>query len=352
MERGTETASAVGRWRGTNHDGAVDEEMPGVKTARASPDTARAGTGIAGLDEILGGGLPRNPLYLVEGGTGAGKTTLGLQFLLAGAARGERALYPGFAETPEDIEKPDRLLVGPVSALRWFAADPFEYRRHMESLGRAPHPAACTTVLIDDATAAEHQFHPRSLAHGVLITTAVEPEYGRSRRRLRIEKLRGEAVLSGHHDYEIQTGGVAVYPRIEIASKSRARVDGAPLLADRGDFRELLGGGVPYLDLQLHQLLDCLRSRGIITVMVLTQRGLLGDSYAPVDLSYLSDVTVLTRFFEARASLHRAVSVVKHREYRHERSIRELIFDDDGIRLGEPLSRFRGLLTGTPLYED
>ena len=59
----------------------------------SAAQSARVSTGIQGLDEILGGGLPQGQLYLVEGESGAGKTTLGLQFLLAGQRRGERTLW-------------------------------------------------------------------------------------------------------------------------------------------------------------------------------------------------------------------------------------------------------------------
>ncbi len=486
----------------------------------AEPSKSRASSGVAGLDELLGGGFPRNQIYLVEGGTGAGKTTLGLQFLIAGAARGERVLYLGFSETPEDLEriagahgwslagvdlhkvvseeaasrqaqytlfpssevelhelmeqlneaisrrKPDRLLIDPVSALRWFAADPFEYRRHVESLGRALHPAECTTLLIDDAGMGEQQFHPRSIVHGVLTLARMDQEYGRDRRRLRIEKLRGESFAGGYHDYEIVTGGLEVYPRIEIASRPAEAADhAAPLLSRHPEFGPLLGGGIPwgcavllagqagtgksslaavwsadalasgrsvlyltfdegietllqrsralavefpaaheagtleleqidpagsspgrvsdrirravdrekgrlgvvvldslsgylhatgssrYLDLQLHQLLAYLRRRGVITLMVLTQRGMLGDPRSNVDLSYISDVMVFMNFFESGGRLHRAVSVVKHRAYRHDQEIRELVFEAAGIRLRAPPQGLRGLLSGAPRDE-
>src|SRR6218665_2449546 len=64
---------------------------------------ARASTGIAGLDHILGGGLPHKHLYLVEGNPGAGKTTLGIQFLREGVARGEKGLYVTLSETEEEL---------------------------------------------------------------------------------------------------------------------------------------------------------------------------------------------------------------------------------------------------------
>ena len=60
-------------------------------------------TGIPGLDDILGGGLPAQHLYLVEGTPGTGKTTLALQFLQAGRAAGERGLYVTLSETSEEL---------------------------------------------------------------------------------------------------------------------------------------------------------------------------------------------------------------------------------------------------------
>src|SRR3954449_666494 len=63
----------------------------------------RISTGIQGLDDILGGGLTPNRLYLVEGDPGAGKTTLGLQLLLAGAKRGENGMYVSLSETREEL---------------------------------------------------------------------------------------------------------------------------------------------------------------------------------------------------------------------------------------------------------
>jgi archaellum biogenesis ATPase FlaH len=63
--------------------------MPDAALPAADP-IRRASTGVEGLDSILGGGLPYDHMYLLEGGTGTGKTTIGLQFLLEGALHGER----------------------------------------------------------------------------------------------------------------------------------------------------------------------------------------------------------------------------------------------------------------------
>ena len=56
--------------------------MPDAAPPTRDPDR-RVATGIVGLDDVLGGGLPPEQVYLLEGGTGTGKTTIGLQFLLA-----------------------------------------------------------------------------------------------------------------------------------------------------------------------------------------------------------------------------------------------------------------------------
>ena len=64
----------------------------------------RAASDIAGLDDILRGGFPRNYMHLLSGLPGTGKTTLALQFLRAGVARGERCLYVTLAETRSEVE--------------------------------------------------------------------------------------------------------------------------------------------------------------------------------------------------------------------------------------------------------
>jgi circadian clock protein KaiC len=105
-----------------------------------------------------------------------------------------------------------------------------------------------------------------------------------------------------------------------------------------------------YLSLHLHELLSYLNQRGVVTVMVLAQTGLVGAMGTPVDVSYLADTVILSRFFEARGSVRKAVSVIKKRSGAHETTIRELMFTSDGIRIGPPLSDFEGVLTGVPRF--
>jgi len=105
-----------------------------------------------------------------------------------------------------------------------------------------------------------------------------------------------------------------------------------------------------YLINQLHELLTYLGRRGVTTIMVAAQHGLLGSNMvAPVDTSYLADMVVLLRFFEYAGKVKKAVSVLKKRSGPHEETIRELRFSNEGIALSEPLQQFRGILTGVPV---
>jgi circadian clock protein KaiC len=105
-----------------------------------------------------------------------------------------------------------------------------------------------------------------------------------------------------------------------------------------------------YLTAQLHELLTYLGRRGVTTIMVVAQHGVLGmNMQSPVDTSYLADSVVLLRYFEYAGRVKKAISVVKKRSGAHEQSIRELYFDEKGIHLSEPLTQFRGLLTGVPI---
>lgn len=70
----------------------------------------------------------------------------------------------------------------------------------------------------------------------------------------------------------------------------------------------------------------------------------------PVDLSYLADAIVLFRFFEARGRIRKAISVVKKRTGSHETTIRELKIGPSHVHVGQPLTEFRGVLTGVPHY--
>ena len=103
-----------------------------------------------------------------------------------------------------------------------------------------------------------------------------------------------------------------------------------------------------FLHLHLHELLSYLNQQGVVTVMVLAQHGLVGPMGAPVDISYLADTVILTRFFEARGAMKKAISVIKKRSGFHEDTIREMRMSREGVVIGEPLAGFEGVMTGVP----
>jgi circadian clock protein KaiC len=110
--------------------------------------------------------------------------------------------------------------------------------------------------------------------------------------------------------------------------------------------------GERFLIIQLHELLTYLGQAGVATILIGAHQGLIGSHMVtPVDASYLADAVILMRYFEAKGEVRQAISVVKKRGGMHERTIREFRLGPNGIGLGEPLTEFRGVLTGVPVYE-
>jgi circadian clock protein KaiC len=107
--------------------------------------------------------------------------------------------------------------------------------------------------------------------------------------------------------------------------------------------------GERFLTIHLHELLMFLGEKGVATILIGAHQGLMGPMITPVDASYLADAVVLLRYYEARGEIHQAISVMKKRGGRHERTIREFALEAGGIRVGEPLTGFRGVLTGVPI---
>jgi circadian clock protein KaiC len=263
----------------------------------AARTPSRVRLGIAGLDEVLGGGLAPNHVYLVDGDPGTGKTTVGLQFLIEGRDRGERVMYVTLSETadelkatavshgwsldgvdifelsgaapsvhdetytlfhPSEVElqetvetvldairesKPTRVVIDSLSEMRLLAREPLRFRRQILALKQFFVGTNCTVIFLDDRTAPDGDMQLHSLAHGVIILDHLAIDYGSERRRLQVKKMRGARFRGGYHDFRILTGGLEVYPRlltgeVGVPAKATAIVSGS------AELDTLLGGGL------------------------------------------------------------------------------------------------------------
>jgi len=257
----------------------------------------RVSTGVAGLDAVLGGGLTPSRMYLLEGAPGTGKTTFGLNFLMAGVRAGEAGLYVTLSETaaelravvrshgwsldgievqelgteagllaemdqtilhPSEIElgetigalievverlEPRRVVFDSLSEMRLLAQDPLRYRRQILALKQFFAGRRCTVLLLDDKTSGPADLQLHSIAHGVISLEQEAREFGAERRALRVAKMRGMKFEGGWHDFLVDTGVLEVFPRL-IAAHHHKAFD-APLVSSGIDqLDEMLGGGL------------------------------------------------------------------------------------------------------------
>jgi circadian clock protein KaiC len=276
--------------------------MPSSKDAKKSRITNRLSSGIEELDHILGGGFPARRLFLIEGAPGSGKTTLALQFLLAGSQSSEKGVYVTFSESedeiravaeshgwtldginllelstlgdrlkneeqytvfqPADVElsetvqrviddvrrlKPQRVVIDSLSEIRLVARDPLRYRRQILALKEILSECNCSVFFLEDYTVANPDLLLQSIAHGVVLLEKTQSEYGSVKRTLQVTKLRAGPSLEGSHDFVIRRGGLQVFRRL-IASDSlngvRPKDAGGLLKTNNEELDRLIGGGV------------------------------------------------------------------------------------------------------------
>jgi circadian clock protein KaiC len=155
-------------------------------------------------------------------------------------------------------------------------------------------------------------------------------------RRLRLQQIDPAEVAPGQLTYDIMQAVEHGNARVVVLDSLNGYVNAMP--------------HEEFIYLHLHELLSYLNQQGVMTIMVLAQHGLIGNMAGPVDVSYLADTVVLTRFFEARGSVKQAISVIKKRSGPHEKTIRELSMSETGIHIGDPLKNFEGVLTGVPRF--
>ncbi len=261
------------------------------------PGAARAATGIQGLDDILGGGLTKDRVYLVEGTPGTGKTTLSLQFLLEGARRGEAGLYITLSETadelhavaashgwsldaltlfemvgeigldpereqsilhPSEVElgettrevmervealRPARVVFDSLSEMRLLAQNPLRYRRQILAFKHFFASRQCTVLLLDDRTSEPTDLQLHSIAHGVISLEQAPRDFGAERRRMRVVKMRGIRFRGGYHDFLLDTGGLRLFPRL-VANEHHRAFDIRHVSSGNAGLDALLGGGL------------------------------------------------------------------------------------------------------------
>jgi len=470
----------------------------------------RISTGISGLDNILLGGLISNQTYLVKGQPGSGKTTLGFHFLHQGISQGETSLFVSFSESetrlrrnaklididleqvkfvdlsttadffvkdqtydifsPSEVEKapitkklidgieqinPQRIFLDAITQFRFLAADPFDFRKQIQSFLRFIVDRDITLLFTSEGSERHPDDDLQFMSDGV-----IELHSTIDRRSIQVNKFRGSDFVRGRHDVVLSDRGMLVYPCTtsvvckrkficEAISSGIPEVDEllhggiergtvtiisgasgvgkstlgmqfmkeaagrgersviyafeegletllrrceavnipAYTMIDRGTLSVISIEPLKYtpnhfsnlvrqeveennakivmidstsgyklsmqgedLVRQLHSLCQYLKNRGITVILVNETHNITGEfSLTEVGISYLADNLIFLRYLELNGELHKAIGVLKKRISDFERTLREFKITKYGIKVGEPLTQLRGILSGIPI---
>ncbi len=477
--------------------------------------TERLSTGVAGLDAVLQGGLLAGRSYMLRGPAGAGKTILGFHFLAAGVERGESVLFVNLEEdveelrsdaaslgfpveemsfvdaspsasvftqdesydvfTAEDVESdalsdrivegvesesPDRVVVDPLTQLRYLASGEYQFRKQVVGLMRYLTEDA-TVLFTTQDTASTPTEELQYISDGTIVLSREDRT-----EQIAVPKFRGSGTRGGDHAYRITDEGIRVFPELDPATVTPTEFESETLSSGVAEIDELLSGGIErgtvnmitgptgvgkttlgtqfaraaaergertvvYLfeenrrtfmqraaavgipveemvgrgtlrveeiealnlapqefaqtvrrdveendtaivmvdgvagyrltsggdrrDLlrRLHALGRYLKNKGVTTLLMDETSNVTGQFTATDEnISYLADSVVFLRHVELRGELRKVIGVLKKRTSDFERTLRHFEITGDGIRVGEPLTGLRGVLTGTPEFID
>ncbi len=261
----------------------------------------RLSTGISGLDEVLKGGLIKKRTYLVRGGPGTGKTTLGFHYLIEGAEKNEKSIFITLTESKDKMRedaqnrgfdlnniefvdlspsskfieenknydvfpsnevdqkplideiikriknnKPNRVFFDGLTQLRYLSSDSFQFRKQILSLVQFAVEQNITLLISSEASINSPDDDLQFMCDGV-----INLENDENRRVINISKFRGSGFLSGRHSMKIKKDGIKVYPKLRLQKRKK-------------DYKtETISAGVPEIDELLHGGLE----RGTTTVL-------------------------------------------------------------------------------------
>jgi circadian clock protein KaiC len=234
------------------------------------------GSGIAALDDLLGGGLTYGTSTLITGPAGTGKSSLATCYTVAAVRQGDHAAIFAFDEQPAMLQL-------------------------------------------------------RSAGIGMDLQPYIEAGH------LRIQQIDPAELAPGEFVHLVRNVVEQQQTRVVVIDSLNGYLNAMP------EERFLL--------VQLHELFTYLGQRGVVTILIVGQHGVVGQGIStPVDVSYLADTVILLRYFESLGAVRQAISVVKRRSGQHERTIREMVIEPGGLRIGSMLTEFQGVLTGVPSF--